>query len=54
MRAASRRVESVPYRELIDIVEIWADAALRLEAKDLRMMERLTSRQFKRAQQAVA
>jgi DSF synthase len=32
-------------RELDDIVGIWVDAAMRLNARDLRMMERLVNRQ---------
>lgn len=31
------------------IAEIWVDAALRLEARDLRMMERLVMRQTGKA-----
>lgn len=33
------------YKELIDVTEVWADAALELTAKDLRMMNRLVKRQ---------
>ncbi|WP_306292407.1 hypothetical protein [Solemya velum gill symbiont] len=32
-------------KELLDIAEIWADAALKLTAKDLKMMQRLVKRQ---------
>jgi len=35
----------ISYQELLDITKIWVDAALRLEKRDLRMMERLVSRQ---------
>ncbi|MFT7234938.1 MAG: DSF synthase [Methylophagaceae bacterium] len=35
----------VSYQELVDIANIWADAALELTARDLRMMERLVHRQ---------
>lgn len=35
----------VSYRELKDIATVWADAALELSSKDLRMMERLVRRQ---------
>jgi DSF synthase len=35
----------VPYQELLDITNIWVDAALKLTQKDLRMMERLVIRQ---------
>jgi DSF synthase len=54
LRAAARRVEQVTYEELIDIVKIWVDAALKLERKDLRMMERLVVRQVKNSFKATA
>lgn len=50
--AAIRRVRDlcapISYEELYATVEIWVDAALRLSSKDLRMMERLVSRQSAR------
>ena len=39
----------VPYQELVDIAKVWADAALNLTEKDLRMMERLVNRQTHKA-----
>ena len=54
LRKAARRVEQVTYEELVDIVKIWVDAALKLERKDLRMMERLVARQAKNAVKATA
>ena len=33
--------------ELVRVVEVWADAALRLTERDLRMMERLVKAQQK-------
>ncbi|MFP5381118.1 MAG: crotonase/enoyl-CoA hydratase family protein [Gammaproteobacteria bacterium] len=50
LRAAREVSQPVSYAELARITEIWVDAALRLEAKDLRMMERLVSRQTARAE----
>ncbi|WP_028865734.1 crotonase/enoyl-CoA hydratase family protein [Psychromonas aquimarina] len=35
----------VPYQELLDIITIWVESALKLTDKDLRMMERLVMRQ---------
>lgn len=35
----------VSYQELVDITTVWADAALKLSSKDLRMMKRLIKRQ---------
>ncbi len=40
-----QRVNPITYQELIDIVEIWVDAALRLTARDLRFMTRLAAAQ---------
>lgn len=40
-----QRVNPLTYQELLDVVEIWVDAALRLTARDLRMMTRLVSAQ---------
>jgi DSF synthase len=45
---ARRRVEQVSEAELRDVVEIWADAAMRLTPADLRMMDRLASAQRRR------
>lgn len=45
LRAARERIDPVSHGELMDITEMWVDAALRIEHKDLRMMERLVARQ---------
>lgn len=50
VRAAREVSQPVSYDELMRITEIWVDAALRLGAKDLRMMERLVSRQNGKAE----
>ena len=47
MSQVRRRIDPVTYEELIDITKIWVDAALRLEEKDLRMMDRLVRAQQK-------
>jgi len=44
-RAAKRCTNPLTREELAATAEIWADAALRLREKDLRMMERLVKRQ---------
>jgi DSF synthase len=49
MREARERIAPVSYRELIDVVEIWVDAALRLEKRDLRLMQRLVRAQDQNA-----
>lgn len=49
LRSAREVSQPAPYDELIRITEIWVDAALRLEPKDLRMMERLVNRQTSKA-----
>lgn len=43
--AARRRVQKIDLAELVDIVEIWVDCALRLNTRDLKLMQRLVSRQ---------
>ncbi|PJG48952.1 enoyl-CoA hydratase [Sphingobium sp. LB126] len=42
---AGRRVDPLDYAELKDIVENWAECALQIDLKDLRMMRRLASAQ---------
>ena len=44
-RKAANLVNPVSYSELFRITKVWVDTALRLEPRDLRMMERLVSRQ---------
>lgn len=45
LRAAREVSQPISHEELMRIAGIWVDAALRLETKDLRMMERLVARQ---------
>lgn len=45
LAAARRRVKSVSYDELIDVVTVWVEAALRLTPRDMKLMQRLVSRQ---------
>ncbi len=45
MARARRRIQPVEYQELLDIVEIWVEAALRLTPRDLRTMRRFAQRQ---------
>ena len=45
LRAAREISQPISHEELLGIAEVWVDAALRLETKDLRMMERLVMRQ---------
>src|SRR5262249_9660970 len=45
LAAARRRVHGIDFSELLDIVTIWVDAALRLNPRDLKLMQRLVSRQ---------
>ena len=40
-----RRVHKLEFSELLDVVEIWVDSALRLNLRDLKLMQRLVSRQ---------
>jgi DSF synthase len=43
--AARRRVHKLDREELLDVVEIWVDTALNLGSRDLKLMQRLVSRQ---------
>ncbi len=45
LAAVRRRVHRIEFSELLDIVQIWVDAALRLNSRDLKLMQRLVSRQ---------
>jgi DSF synthase len=40
-----RRVQRLEFAELLDVVELWVDSALRLTPRDLKLMQRLVSRQ---------
>lgn len=40
-----RRVHRIEFSELLEIVQIWVDSALRLTPRDLKLMQRLVSRQ---------
>lgn len=48
MYQVRRRVNPVTYQELKDVVDLWVEAALRLEEPDLRKMARLTAAQDRR------
>lgn len=43
--AARRQVHKLDYSELLGVVEAWVDTALRLSIRDLKLMQRLVSRQ---------
>ena len=45
LAAARRTVHRLEFKELLDVVEIWVDSALRLNPRDLKLMQRLVSRQ---------
>jgi DSF synthase len=47
------RVNPIKYEELMDIGEIWVDAAMRLTSKELKVMERLIRSQDKMAKTLV-
>lgn len=49
-----RHLNPISYDELLNITNIWVDAALRLEEKDLKLMGRLGRSQLKRVQAGVA
>jgi len=43
--AARRCVHKLDYEELLGVVEVWVDTALSLNGRDLKLMQRLVSRQ---------
>jgi len=43
--AARRHVHKLDYQELLGVVEVWVDTALSLSGRDLKLMQRLVSRQ---------
>ena len=43
--AARRHVHKLDYEELIGVVDVWVDTALNLSHRDLKLMQRLVSRQ---------
>lgn len=45
LAATRRRVHAITFDELLDVVQIWVDAALRVNVRDLKLMQRLVSRQ---------
>jgi len=45
LAAARRRVHRIEFPELLDIVQIWVDSAMRLNPRDLKLMQRLVLRQ---------
>jgi DSF synthase len=45
LSAVRRRVHNISFEELMEVVRIWANAALRLNVRDLKLMHRLVSRQ---------
>ncbi len=54
MFSCRRHLNPVSYDELLNITNIWVDAALRLEEKDLKLMSRLGRSQLKRTQGGTA
>lgn len=53
MRKIKNLRNPITREELIEMAHVWVDAAMNLQPRDLRMMERLISRQTLRAQAAV-
>jgi DSF synthase len=50
--ACRQHFQPVSYEELLDITNVWVNAALRLEERDLKLMSRLVSSQNKRVKPA--
>jgi DSF synthase len=49
-----RHINPVPYDEMLNITNIWVDAAMRLEDRDLKLMSRLGRSQLKLGQGGAA
>jgi DSF synthase len=49
---ARRRVNPVTLQELLDVVDLWAETAMNLDERDLRIMERLCAAQDRRLEGA--
>ena len=47
IESISKELQPLKHEELVRIVELWADAAMRLEDRDLKMMDRLLRAQLK-------
>jgi len=45
LQQVRQRLHPMDYQELVDITELWVDAALRIEDRDLRLMDRLVRAQ---------
>ena len=45
LAAVRRRVAPIDYAELLDVVGIWVDTAMRLNTRDIKLMQKLVSRQ---------
>jgi DSF synthase len=45
LAATRRRVHAIAFDELLDVVHIWVEAALRINLRDLKLMQRLVARQ---------
>lgn len=43
--AVRRRVAPIDYSELMDVVRIWVDTAMRLSSRDIKLMQKLVSKQ---------
>lgn len=51
---ARRMAQKLDYQELVDIVTVWVDSALRLTPRDLKLMQRLVARQNDMAESIAA
>lgn len=52
LREVKRRVNPLTHQELIDVVDLWVEAAMQLEDSDLRKIDRLRLAQMKRLEAA--
>ncbi|MCF4098049.1 crotonase/enoyl-CoA hydratase family protein [Maritalea mediterranea] len=51
-RKAAKRANPIPFEELDDVVSLWADAGMRISARELKVMHRLVAAQSKKTSPA--
>jgi DSF synthase len=54
VEAIAREMNPLKHEELVRVVELWADAALKLSDRDMRMMDRIVRAQQRQADEPVA
>ena len=53
MRQVRERCQPISHSELVDVTDLWVDTAMRLDAMDLRKMDRLAAAQRRQRRHAM-